>query len=269
MIANFPPARMNLRDCFLAMANYMRAHAAAYHILHELQPSAQVGMAYSHRPFRPSRWWHPLDWVIYRFADRHFNEIFMDPVRHGTLNFLFQKAVIREALGTQDFIGLNYYSVDDMFFAFKPKQLFIDRRFPKGSELSETGFIASLPKGLLRSMQWAGQFKLPIYITENGVEGSRDTLRPKYIIDHLYQTWRGIQLKLPILGYYYWSIVDNFEWERGWTQRFGLYALDIATQERTARPSVEVFARICRENGLPFDLVEKFSPGLLNELKHL
>src|SRR5512140_1328501 len=230
LFGNFPPGRTDFGACFKAMVNLMRAHAAAYHVLHEVQPQAQAGFAYSHRPFRAARWWHPLDWAIFLFADRHFNEAFIDPVVSGRMRFLMRRASIPESVGTQDFIGLNYYSVDDMFFSLNPKRMWIDRRFPKGAELSETGFIANLPKGLYRSMDWADRYKLPVYITENGVEDCRDTLRPKYIIEHLYQVWRAIQAGIPVKGYYYWSLTDNFEWERGWKQGFGLYGLDPLTQ---------------------------------------
>jgi beta-glucosidase len=182
----------------------------------------------------------------------------------GKLKFMFRQAAIQEAVGTQDFIGLNYYSVDDMFFSLKPGRMIIDRRFPKGAELSETGFIANLPEGMYRSMVWASRYRLPIYITENGVEDCQDTLRPKYIIEHLYQAWLAIQAGIPIKGYYYWSLTDNFEWERGWKQGFGLYGLDPLTQERIWRPSVDIFADICRTNAVSFELVEKYAPKLLN-----
>jgi beta-glucosidase len=183
------------------------------------------------------------------------------------MRFLTRQASIPEAVGTQDFIGLNYYSVDDMFFSLNPERMWIDRRFPKGAELSETGFIANLPRGLYRSMSWADRYKLPVYITENGVEDCRDTLRPKYIIEHLYQVWRAIQAGIPVKGYYYWSLTDNFEWERGWKQGFGLYGLNKETQERIWRPSVDIFTRICQTNSLPYDLVEKYAPAIFNQ-KH-
>jgi beta-glucosidase len=54
-----------------------------------------------------------------------------------------------------------------------------------------------------------------------------------------------------VLGYYHWSIVDNFEWADGWSLRFGLYHLDRATQVRTPRPSAALYGEICRRNALP------------------
>jgi beta-glucosidase len=151
-------------------------------------------------------------------------------------------------------------------FSFKPAQLFLDRRFPHGSELSETGFVANVPVGLYDSLKWARWFRLPIVITENGIEGAGDELRQRYIVEHLYQTWRAVRQGWPIEGFYYWTLVDNFEWERGWTQCFGLWGLNPDTQERIWRPSVDLYTAICKDNGLTRDTVEKFAPELVEKL---
>jgi beta-glucosidase len=99
-------------------------------------------------------------------------------------------------------------------------------------------------------MQWARRYGLPIYITENGVEDADDRLRPRYLAAHIHRLWKAVNIGTPIRGYYHWSLVDNFEWERGWTQRFGLWGLDPETQARTRRPSVDFYAEICKANAL-------------------
>jgi beta-glucosidase len=71
---------------------------------------------------------------------------------------------------------------------------------------------------------------------------------------------------IPVKGYYHWSLVDNFEWERGWTQRFGLWELDIETQARRKRPSVDLYTEICRQNGISSEMVAHYTPQLLNDL---
>ena len=70
----------------------------------------------------------------------------------------------------------------------------------------------------------------------------------------------------PVRGYYHWTLVDNFEWERGWTQRFGLWGLDPATQERSERPSARLYAEICRENGITSGMIRRYAPELLPRL---
>jgi beta-glucosidase len=54
--------------------------------------------------------------------------------------------------------------------------------------------------------------------------------------------------------------VDNFEWERGWTQRFGLWELDPQTQKRTQRTSGKLFDEICKENRITGDMVRRYAP---------
>jgi beta-glucosidase len=60
--------------------------------------------------------------------------------------------------------------------------------------------------------------------------------------------------------------VDNFEWERGWSQRFGLWGLNVETQERIHQKSVDVYASICQENGINSEMVEKMVPEILPDL---
>ena len=67
-------------------------------------------------------------------------------------------------------------------------------------------------------------------------------------------------------GYFHWTLVDNFEWERGWTQRFGLWELDTATQVRRKRPSADLYAAICRENGITSEMVATYVPDLVEEM---
>ena len=69
-----------------------------------------------------------------------------------------------------------------------------------------------------------------------------------------------------IRGYYHWSLVDNFEWERGWTQRFGLWELNPQTQERIKRKSAEFYAEICQKNALTSDAVFRYAPEVFEEL---
>ena len=119
---------------------------------------------------------------------------------------------------------------------------------------------------MYESLRWARQFNIPILISENGVEDNDDQLRPRYLVQHLHQVWRAITSGCPVKGYFHWSLVDNFEWERGWTQRFGLWCLDLATQARIRRPSVDIYAEICRTNGISSEMVRKYLPGLMENL---
>jgi len=68
------------------------------------------------------------------------------------------------------------------------------------------------------------------------------------------------------MGYFHWSQVDNFEWERGWSQRFGLWGIDPQTQLRTRRRSADLYAAICKENGISSEAVNRLAPEAFDDL---
>jgi beta-glucosidase len=262
----FPPGKQDLKAALLVLRNMVRAHARAYRVIHDLQPEAQVGTAIHYRGFQPATWLPVDSWAAGLFG-RIFNDLFPQAVTDGRFDVFVKKDRLPEASGTQDFLGINYYSTEQVRFdLFAPKTLFAHRGFPEGALLSETGFIAHQPVGMLRSVRWGRQFNVPMFITENGVEDSRGVLRPRYILEHLYNLWLAVNQNLPVQGYFHWSLVDNFEWERGWTQRFGLWELDTATQARIRRPSATLYADICRNHGISSTMVEKYAPEAMARL---
>jgi beta-glucosidase len=259
----FPPGKKDLKTAMKVMQHMIRAHARAYRVIHDLQPEAQVGAALHYRGFKPSTWL-PGDHLAAGVFNTLFNDLFPRTLKDGVFNAIAARERIPEAVGTQDFVGLNYYCNETVRFnPFIPKEMFVHRYYPKGSELSETGFIANQPAGMIECVQWAEQFGVPLIITENGIEDSQDILRPKYILEHLHALWRVINNNAPVLGYFHWSLVDNFEWERGWTQRFGLWGLNLETQARIRRPSVDLYAEICQSNAISSETVERFAPDAL------
>jgi beta-glucosidase len=196
-----------------------------------------------------------------------FNDLFPRTLKDGVFNAVVSKERIPEAVGTQDFLGINYYSNDTVRFdLFAPKELFAHRYYPKDALLSENGFIANQPEGIAESVRWGSQFGVPMIITENGVEDSQDELRPRYTLEHLHALWKVINDNYPVRGYFHWSLVDNFEWERGWTQRFGLWGLNVETQVRIRRPSVDMYAAVCKTNGISSETVEKFAPEAMKRI---
>ena len=267
VLDTFPPGKSNNHDVFVALTNLVRAHARAYHIIHELQPEAKVGFAHYYRSLLPAKAWFPLDVMTRNILDSTINHSFPDALVDGYVKVLTWKASVPEAKNTQDFIGVNYYSRDMVAFnLFNPKGLFRKTYPPKDAIMSENGFIAYVPDAILDALKWAHSFKLPIYITENGIEDSKDTLRPRFLIESIHQVWRIVNFNWNIKGYFHWSQVDNFEWERGWSQRFGLWHLDIETQKRIRRRSADVYAAICRENGITSEMVAKYVPELMPTL---
>jgi beta-glucosidase len=198
-----------------------------------------------------------------------FNMAFPSGISTGIMRTPVGNFQVTEAKGTQDYLGLNYYSVDTVsFHPGKPRELFTSSEFPADADMSDTKFIANIPAGLFDSIKWAVRTypNLPILITENGVEDADDHIRPRYLAQHIHQMWRAVNFNWPIKGYFHWTLVDNFEWDRGWTQPFGLWGLDVETQKRIKRPSADLYAEICKENGLSSEMVQKYCPEVFNTL---
>jgi beta-glucosidase len=267
LIGDFPPGGGDLNTAFAAMENMVRAHAAAYHVIHARQPRSRVGLAINYRSLLPKRGWSPLDRAAAWFQQKLYNDFFPDAAATGKLNYLTRTVAVPEAAGTQDFIGINYYTRERIAFDLRlAGEAFARREFRPDAEVSPTGLIAHEPLGFYEAFTWANRYGLPIIVTENGIEDAADELRPRYLAAHIHQLWRAVNFNFPIKGYFHWSNVDNFEWDRGWTQRFGLWELDRITQARRKRPSADLYAAICKANGLTSEMVRQYAPAIFNDL---
>lgn len=262
----FPPGKRDLSAALRVMLHMAQAHGRAYHIIHDLQKEAKVGMALHYRGFKPATWL-PVDRWASSVYHRLFNDLFPRAITDGVFDAILKRQRLPEAAGTQDFLGINYYTTEKVRFdLLAAGKMFAHLSFPEGAALSESGFIANIPSGMAEAVHWGEKFGAPIIITENGVEDSEDTLRPRYILEHLHALWGAMNGNAVVAGYFHWSLVDNFEWERGWTQRFGLWGLDLETQARIRRPSADMYAEICRLNGISSEIVEKYAPKALDRL---
>jgi len=267
LTGDFPPGKHNLSAIYKVITNLIKGHALAYEIIHEISPEAKVGLAHQYRGFQPTKPVSPLDRWVTNITASSFNNAIPETLRNGKLRFWGSRKKMVSAKGTQDFLGLNYYTQENVSFSLQAiNQLFSKRCFPENADLSPTGFIANQPNGFFQALKWAKGFKLPVIVTENGTEDPEGTFRPRYISEHIHQLWHAVNFNWKIQGYFHWSLVDNFEWERGWTQRFGLWGLNNQTQERIKRPSAELYAAICQENALSSEMIARYAPEVFEKL---
>lgn len=263
----FPPGHQSLAESKQVIHNLARGHAKAYRVIHRIQPNALVGLSHHYRSMQPAHRWNPLDRWVRGLRSATFNDVFPFACSHGEIRLPWTRLEVPEARGTQDFFGLNYYTrVGVKFDLTSWKELFGREVLADGVDASGTRFIANEPEGFWEALMWAHGHGLPILVLENGVEDEADELRRRYLAQHIRQLWRAINFNWPVKGYFHWTLVDNFEWDRGWTQRFGLWHLDRKTQVRTKRRSADLYAAICRENALRSEMVEQFCPEVMPEL---
>ncbi len=151
-----------------------------------------------------------------------------------------------------DFIGVDYYLRETV----RHRQKGGDPRFnfdftPSGRNTSDTGWEIH-PEGLRNVLEWAFRsYRRPLYVTENGVADAGDVLRSVYLTSHLEQVHAAIEGGTQILGYFYWSLIDNYSWFSGYRSKFGLFSVDFDTKERRRTSGVDTYKRIATGNSLP------------------
>ena len=91
---------------------------------------------------------------------------------------------------------------------------------------------------------------VPIYVTENGIGTTDDEQRIDYVRRALPASASCLRDGIDVRGYFYWSLLDNFEWLFGYGPQFGLIAVDRASQRRRAKPSAEWLGQIARPNAI-------------------
>lgn len=92
----------------------------------------------------------------------------------------------------------------------------------------------------------AAQFKGELLVTENGISTDDDTRRCAFIREAVESVEKCVEEGIPVKGYFYWSLLDNFEWQAGYAKTFGLIAVDRATQTRLPKESLRVLGELAK-----------------------
>ncbi|MDY7079925.1 MAG: glycoside hydrolase family 1 protein [Chloroflexota bacterium] len=263
----FPPGQSDLNTAMRVIRNLLAGHAAAYREIHTVQPHARVGLAHNMRIFDPANPRSLLDRRVARTMDSVYNQAILTALTKGRWKRPLGFGLAWKLRRTLDWIGLNYYTRDMVAFDRTQSQtLFGRRQHADGADLLDGGYGEFYPEGMLRCLQQLARLGLPIYVTENGIPDDDDDQRPRYLLTHLHQMWRAIQACYPVMGYYHWTLVDNFEWAEGWTLRFGLIALDLETQARTPRPSADLYVKTVQANAITPAIIDTYAPELRTDL---
>jgi len=266
-IGRFMPPALYAPELFArACENIVDAHVQAYDLIHEKlkartgsrkEEPVLVGIANNMLDFLPDRWWHPLEQLLAFTIRRFYNRSWLDALsgkwQHFGVPFVLKGAQqVRSARGrvTMDFVGVNYYT--KAYVKWRPRdssaetlqQLPLGISFARRREPQTDLGWAVHPAGFRSVILEAARYGLPIFITENGLADREDRLRGDYILSHLKEVAQAIKLGIEIRGYYYWSLLDNFEWIKGYGPRFGLFHVDYQTFLRTARPSAQLYKRV-------------------------
>ena len=164
-------------------------------------------------------------------------------LRNKCFNFwLFDYLGKRKSL---DFLALNYYCKE--YVRFKGLLGIECSHLHHKERKNHLGWNI-YPQGFYRILRSLKRFNLPIIITENGTAETEDDFYEEYLIEHLRSMAKALREGVDLRGYLWWSLLDNFEWDKGFKYRFGLVEVDYKSMERRIKPFANTYARICREN---------------------
>jgi beta-glucosidase len=213
----WPPEVKNFYRASKVYWNLAVCHKRAYKILKKHKPSLEIGLATQLANIQAKRPHSFIDELSTKFMRYVWNWFFLNRVRRH-----------------QDFVGLNYY-FSDYYKNFAKKS---NPKIP----LNDLGWYME-PEGLYPILlrTWA-HYKKPIIITESGLADSHDQNRRWWLEESLVAMEKAISEGVDLRGYFYWSLLDNFEWAEGWWPKFGLVKVDRSYgMKRALRPSAKWF----------------------------
>ena len=256
------PGRVEPDAAVAAAHHLLLAHGLGVQAIRAQAPASSAGIVLNFEPKHPATR-HMLDQEAAVVAHDQFNRWYLDPIVHrgypedGLRAWGWDQREVRdgdmEVIATPiDFLGVNYYSRRIVRSPLLP---------PVASEPGERTDMGweVYPQGLTEVLQFAASRTgdLPLYITENGaaydldgVDPTRDPERVDFLRRHLDAALAALELGVPLRGYFVWSMLDNFEWSRGYACRFGIVHVDFETQDRRVRDSGRFLAAVA-ETGLP------------------
>jgi len=251
------PGLTDLRATLAAAHHLLLAHGRAVQAMRAERADASVGIVLDVKPYTPAAP-GPEHEAAVRCGDGVFNRWFLDPLFKGrypgdiAADYSSYLPPIHDgdfALISQpiDHLGINYYTRGHVLHA-------PEVRYPHAAEQRVPGAHYSTmewedwPEGLHAMLTRLHRDYAPkaIYVAENGAaepdvvsaDGRcRDEARVNYLAGHLSACARAVAEGVPLDAYLAWSFMDNFEWGRGYTQRFGLVHVDYETQLRTPKDS--------------------------------
>ncbi len=222
LFGKFPPFKVDLIRTYATLLHLRDANNLVYNYIKSKKPDDLVGFAKNVILFEGTNGIGSLVASIGRFYYLDY-----------TLKLFSKKA---------DFIGVNYYGR----LPFNPWPI---------SEVTWPGKLEKMnkphddmweyyPEGLEKVLvSIYNKYKKPLIVTENGTAGS-DEFRIKYIREHLHYLKKAIDEGVPVLGYYHWSTMDNYEWTFGYSKRFGLVKVDPKTFEREMKESGKYYSKV-------------------------
>ena len=274
LLGQHAPGLQDLQAAVHAAHHLLLAHGLAVLALRQaaLRSRPQVGISLLFSPVEPAVD-APEHHEAARWVDTLAHQFFLEPLLRGA----YPSAALEllQALGCpppvrdgdlehirrpMDFLGVNYYTRQRVLHDPAARPLPVRWADPAG-ETTGAGWEV-YPEGLARVLRELARQcgALPLLVTENGAaypdepdpQGEvHDSLRVEFLRRHLACLREAVAEGVPVRGYFVWSLLDGFEWEFGYTRRFGLVYVDFPTQRRLLKQSARWYRQVIESNDVP------------------
>jgi beta-glucosidase len=247
VIGEFPPLQKGCLSSFrTVIRNMAEAHEQACRLIRQTGSAmgkVEVGFSKNWTYFKPHRGFLPWDKALAWFAHSQFNRFVLETFLDGP----------RKKAAT--YLGVNYYGR----IRFQNLAPLIPTCGFSREQLATMGIEcddmlerhpAGLETALLELYQQCG---LPIYLTEHGSSSADEAFRERDLRENLAALHCAIQRGVDLRGFYYWSLLDNFEWQFGYSKKFGLLSVDFSNDRRARamKPLAQIYREVCQQNAIP------------------
>lgn len=237
----WPPHKNGFSNALRACRGLMHSHIRAYQAIHNIYKKNNllkpcVSIAKNVRYFSACRKGFK-EWLAVNLRDRFFNFYFLEALyKHKAL----------------DFIGVNYYTREQVTVSGQGiRNILFETCQDEHQDTQKNSLGWDIyPEGLYEILLRLKKFKLPVFILENGICTNDDNQRWEFIRAHLKCLHKSMENGINCLGYLYWSLLDNYEWDKGFGPKFGLIEVDYNNFKRTIRESAAKYAEVCRTGRL-------------------
>lgn len=216
---DWPPQKSSKVSFFWVLNNLAVAHKRVAKVIHKSGNNIKVSIAKN---------------SSYVYAG---DDSWLSGASAGAVQWIRDDWFLNKVVKSCDFIGVNYYFSD---------RIYGYRTHNPNSEQSDMGWDmqpANIQHVLERLYE---KYELPILIAENGLADADDEKRKWWITETVKAMNTAIKGRVKVLGYLHWSLLDNFEWDKGFWPKFGLVSVDRRTMKRTPRQSAIWFGRVIR-----------------------
>ena len=216
---HWPPNKTRKRNLLRVLCNLVVAHKKVYKLT-RARKKWKVSMAHH---------------LIYCYPG---DDAILSRASARVANYLLNTWVLRRVRRHSDFLAINYY------FA---RRIYGYRAHDPYLKVSDLGWDMQPDKLQYLLEDVAERYRLPIMITENGLADGADTQRQWWLTETIKAMHEALKHDVKLIGYLHWSLLDNFEWDKGYWPKFGLVAVNRQTMARTVRPSARWFAAVIKK----------------------